>query len=113
MALSVAVAVGDIGDEFVAKVAQRLPGLLPAGDYALEPEGIDAAEAALAWLLGSYRFDRYRTAPQKRARLAVPDGVDVEALSRIARAVALGDFDALHKGLLLAAHSVTFPEANR
>lgn len=67
----------------------KLPGLLPPGAYALE-EGVDLSEAALAWLLGSYRFARYRAAPAGRARLVAPDGVDAAGIARIAAAVAAG-----------------------
>ena len=37
---------------------------LPAGVYALRPEGeLDARLEALGWLMAGYRFDRYRAAP--------------------------------------------------
>ena len=69
----------------------KLPGALPAGDYRLEAaEGVDPAEAALAWLLGSYRFERYRKPGPERPRLVAPDGVDGTRLARIAAAVAHG-----------------------
>ena len=79
----------------------KLPGLLPPGAYRLEAEGIDApAEAALAWLLASYRYDRYRggadengakgAGETKSARLVAPEGVDAAAIVRVARAVAAG-----------------------
>ncbi len=61
---------------------------LPAGDWHLagdlSPE--DAAEATLAWLLGSYRFDRYRpTRPAvPPARLKAPQGVDAARLLAMA-----------------------------
>ncbi|MDR7037165.1 leucyl aminopeptidase [Methylobacterium sp. BE186] len=69
--------------------AGRLPGLLPPGSYRLEG-GIDPAEAALAWLLGSYRFGRYREATGDRPRLVAPDGVNAAEIGRIAGAVAMG-----------------------
>lgn len=61
---------------------------LPAGDWHLDgnlsPE--EADEAALAWLLGQYRFDAYR--PGKPApilpRLKAPQGVDAQRLAIIA-----------------------------
>ena len=70
--------------------AGRLPTLLPPGCYRLEEAGIDPAEAALAWLLGSYRFGRYRAAPGERPRLVAPEGVDAAETGRIAAAVARG-----------------------
>nr|WP_244473730.1 leucyl aminopeptidase family protein [Methylobacterium sp. Leaf112] len=86
-------------------LAGTLAGALPPGTYRLEGTGFDGTEAALAWLLGGYRFTRYRAAvPAGEAvpaggsvpngpalpRLVAPEGVDAEAVSRIAAAVALG-----------------------
>nr|WP_238181981.1 leucyl aminopeptidase family protein [Methylobacterium trifolii] len=70
-------------------LAGKLPGLLPAGRYRLEgaPE---PTESALAWLMGSYRFSRYRTAPSEGARLVAPEGVNAAETGRIAAAVAMG-----------------------
>ena len=69
----------------------KLPAALPAGAYRLEPtEGIDPAEAALAWLLGSCRFERYRKPGEPRPRLVAPDGVEAASIERIAAAVAAG-----------------------
>ena len=67
----------------------RLPGLLPPGTYRLVGAP-NPSEAALAWLLGAYRFTRYRPAKTERPRLVAPDGVDAEEIERIASAVALG-----------------------
>jgi len=66
----------------------RLPGLLPEGIYRL----VDAPAprlAALAFVLGAYRFTRYRKREQGEVRLEVPEGVDGEELSRIVEAVSL------------------------
>ncbi|WP_375464305.1 M17 family metallopeptidase [uncultured Methylobacterium sp.] len=70
-------------------LAGKLPGLLPPGAYALA-DCAEPAEAALAWLLGAYRFERYRKPGPEGARLVAPDGVDAAGIARIARAVALG-----------------------
>lgn len=51
---------------------------LPTGDYRFE-SGLNQAErqeATLAWLLGSYRFDRYKKQSPQKARLVCPNGVD-------------------------------------
>jgi leucyl aminopeptidase len=50
-----------------------LPLRLPEGDYALDARGLglDPAQVALGWALGSYQFDRYRKAARKPARLVV------------------------------------------
>jgi leucyl aminopeptidase len=71
-------------------LAGKLPGLLPPGRYRLAKAPPDADLAALAWLLGAYRFGRYRKGAPEVAALTAPDGVDAEAVGRIARAVALG-----------------------
>ena len=66
-----------------------LPERLPPGDYALEA-GADPAQAALGWMLGAYRFDRYKTAERKaRPVLGLPDGIDRERLIATVEAVFL------------------------
>jgi leucyl aminopeptidase len=71
---------------------------LPAGDWALHG-ALDAGErteAALAWLLSGYRFDRYR--PGKKAvalpRLVCPEGLDP------ARLIAMAEGEALTRDLI-------------
>jgi leucyl aminopeptidase len=66
--------------------AGRLPGALPAGLYRLEG---GSESDALAFLLGSYRFARYKSAPQ-RARLVAPAGMGAARIERVAAAIALG-----------------------
>jgi leucyl aminopeptidase len=66
---------------------------LPHGTYRLEPvpEPAGGANAALAWLLGTYEFARYRKAKNRSLpRLVLPEGVDGADVSRIAEAVFLG-----------------------
>lgn len=62
---------------------------LPPGDWYLAdlPEGLDPQQAALGWLLGQYRFDRYKkpATAARRAALACPPGVDGDRLCAIAR----------------------------
>jgi leucyl aminopeptidase len=67
----------------------RLATTLPTGDYRLAGETGDAALAALGWLLGAYRFERYRKPKPAAARLVLPEGVDGEELSNLAEATAL------------------------
>jgi leucyl aminopeptidase len=58
-------------------LAKAVAGL-PAGNWALEG-GLTPAqkdEAVLAWLLQSYRFDRYHAAKPAEALLRLPEGVD-------------------------------------
>ena len=70
--------------------AGRLATTLPAGVYRFANAPHDPELAALAFLLGLYRFDRYRADPAEPPRLVAPDGVDAPRLEAIARAVALG-----------------------
>ena len=61
---------------------------LPAGSWHFSGDltEADAKEAALAFLLASYRFDRYRPAKAKadQPRLKLPDGLDGEPLLAMA-----------------------------
>ncbi len=66
-----------------------LAGVLPAGTWRFANEPYDLRLAALAFGLGSYRFDRYRRSLPKRAQLMLPQGVDGSELSRVVEAVAL------------------------
>jgi leucyl aminopeptidase len=66
-----------------------LAGLLPAGTYRFANAPSDTRLAALAFALGSYRFSRYRRAPDKMVRLVVPEGIDGAELSHTVEAVAL------------------------
>jgi len=66
-----------------------LVGLLPPGTYRFANAPHDPRLAALAFALGSYQFSRYRKPQERNVRLAVPDGVDGEDLSRIVEAVTL------------------------
>ncbi len=69
---------------------------LPEGAWRLEgalsPD--EAAEAALGWLLASYRFGRYRSAEAPKARLQLPAGVDG------ARVLAMAEAEALTRDLI-------------
>lgn len=78
-------------------LAKAISGL-PEGAWRLEgalgPEGL--TEAALAWLLSAYRFDRYRPGrkPAPQPRLVCPDGVDA------ARLIAMAEGEALTRDLI-------------
>ncbi|WP_221795527.1 leucyl aminopeptidase family protein [Aquisediminimonas sediminicola] len=62
---------------------------LPEGVYRLA-EGIAINDAMLGWLLGQYRFDRYRKPgdPPKERVLLTPEPAKIEAQLGLARAVA-------------------------
>jgi leucyl aminopeptidase len=80
-----------MGDAPMAR-AMPLRGLvarLPAGDYRIseEPAGQDGAQVALAWLLGGYRFGRYKQARDREpVRLAPPAGTNLDEARAIAAA---------------------------
>ncbi len=73
-----------------ASGVRALAAKLPQGTYqiATSPQDITPDEAALAFALGSYRFDRYKKKPDERPRL-VAKGADVAAVRAMAHACAL------------------------
>lgn len=78
---------GDNNDPFIAAAAADK---LPEGEYYFKESfgAAPAARAALGWLLGTYRFDRYKKQKAASARLIAPEGVDVGATARVAAAIA-------------------------
>ena len=78
-----------VGKVFDPMSVRALAAKLPAGLYRLEAEPEGAKTAALAFLLGRYVFDRYKTKERPDVRLVAPDGFDVEEALRIAGACAL------------------------
>ena len=66
-----------------------LPGSLPEGAYHLEASLERTDLATLGWLLGSYRFDRYRKSRKRMPRLVPPSRVDTKDILRQAEAVFL------------------------
>jgi leucyl aminopeptidase len=74
---------GENEDAFgLAAAAEKLPaGLYRLGEV---PAVCGGANAALAWLMGGYGFDRYKKKSARKARLVLPSGVDGEEISRIA-----------------------------
>ena len=77
-----------LGETADVMALRALAAKLPAGDYHLMAEGLDATAAATAFALGSYRFDRYKARGADRARLYVP-GADVDEARSVAHACAL------------------------
>ena len=87
----VLVGLGDAGPAS-AMALRTLAARLPAGDYRIGamPRQIDASQLALAWLIGGYRFARYKQSPETgAARLEAPSGVDIEEIRAVARACEL------------------------
>ncbi|MDQ1154763.1 M17 family metallopeptidase [Brevundimonas sp. SORGH_AS_0993] len=78
------------GRTFDPMMARGLSARLPGGLYRLALEGETAHQAALAFLLGAYVFDRYKARPDRApVRLVAPEGLDAAEVSRIAAACAL------------------------
>jgi len=75
------------GRFFVAKAARSLP----VGTYDIVSglAGRALEEAALGWLLASYRFDRYRSEMPDVAGLVAPAGIDAAKIEAIADGEAL------------------------
>ncbi len=81
-----------VGDGGGAIALRALPGRLQPGLYAFEAReaGPAPAEAALAFALGAYRFDRYKKdRGEAHAQLVCPDGVDLGELRAVSHACAL------------------------
>jgi leucyl aminopeptidase len=66
-----------------------LPGLLPAGSYRFANAPYDTRLAALAFVLGGYRFARYRKRDDRTPMLVAPEAVDAADLARIVEGVTL------------------------
>jgi leucyl aminopeptidase len=84
---SVVLGLGKGGDPLIlAAVSESLPfGVYACGDI---PKEVGGARGALAWVLGMYKFDRYRRSRIARTpKLVVPKGVDAEEVTRIAESV--------------------------
>ncbi|MBW8815125.1 MAG: leucyl aminopeptidase family protein [Caulobacterales bacterium] len=79
-----------LGDGRSPMALRQLPAKLPPGVYRLAgPAGeIGADQAALAFALGSYRYDRYKKAEAERPRL-LAEGADVAEVRQVAHACAL------------------------
>lgn len=79
------------GAGFDPMSARTLAARLPGGFWRLEGvEGAAAHLAALAFLLGGYRFDRYKARPDRpRPRLVAPEGLALEETLNLAAACAL------------------------
>lgn len=66
-----------------------LSARLPKGDYhlATAPNDMAAQTVLVAWAMGHYGFDRYKTLPDRGARLVPPTGTDAKEAASIAEAV--------------------------
>lgn len=67
----------------------RLPDRLPNGLYRLAGDWPDPELMALAWELGVYTFDRYKSNGTPPPQLECPEGVDIERIHAIASGMQL------------------------
>ena len=67
----------------------RLGRELPSGDWTFAPGGYDPHLAALAVMIGSYRFERYRKENSREIRVQLPAGADLARVTREAEGVCL------------------------
>ncbi|WP_413990603.1 leucyl aminopeptidase family protein [Labrys okinawensis] len=65
----------------------KLVTVLPAGTYRFVNSSHDDRLATLGWLLGLYRFNRYRSNDIKALRLIAPDGIVRDEIAGIAESV--------------------------
>jgi leucyl aminopeptidase len=79
-----------LGETPRADTFRGLPAKLPAGVYRIAeaPSDVSADRIALAFALGSYRFDRYKKKDAERPRL-LAEGADVAEVRQVAHACAL------------------------
>jgi leucyl aminopeptidase len=88
------VLLGTGGKDWPAQVpllAGVLASALPEGDYRVASPLPDPELAALAFLAGSYRFTRYKTANAAKAkRLVLPEGASKDQVHALAEAVYFG-----------------------
>ena len=84
--------VGDAQDaQATAMLVGALPAKLPEGKYHIASPVQNPELAVIAWAMGAYRFDYYKTKSNpSHARLKLPASVDAKAVERIAGAVYLG-----------------------
>ena len=89
---AVAQAVLGLGSKPHPMTFGALPAQLPDGIYRLaEAPDRDQAQAILvAFGLGAWQFDNYKTKQRRDAKLVVPPGADLIDASRVVRGVSLG-----------------------
>ncbi len=81
----VLVGTGDDSDPFAAASLARFPG----ATFALGEGWRDPTAATLGFLLGLYRYDSYKSIPERTAKLVAPEGVDAVDVRRVAKGVSL------------------------
>lgn len=88
-AVSAFLGVGELDEASAALAAGSLGRDLPAGNWHFAEEQNNPELAAVALLLGAYRFDRYKSASSRDVRFAVPTGARKADAERIAAGASL------------------------
>jgi leucyl aminopeptidase len=70
-------------------IGGKLARALPAGDWHIETSPISGAVMALAFGMGSYRYESYRNRRPDSPRLVIPADADADAITRTVAAVGL------------------------
>lgn len=85
---AVLLGVGDGSDPFISAAASEK---LPKGTYVFAKlaSADDANLMALGWLLGTYRFDRYKQQKPASACLIAPENADIAGVRRAAGAITM------------------------
>lgn len=78
-----------IGKDDVRLVAGKLASALPKGDWHIANPVSEPDLAALAFLLGGYKFTRYTKKDDAEVTLSMPKGADETDVKRLAKAVML------------------------
>jgi len=79
------IGISDVKDPFAVA---DLPTRLPPGLYSLEGAGVKANFSSLAvgWGLGSYQYNRYKSASREPARLKIPNSANQQRIDEIVAA---------------------------
>jgi leucyl aminopeptidase len=70
-------------------IGGKLARALPAGDWHIETSPISGAVMALAFGMGSYRYESYKKPAPDGPRLVIPADADADAITRTVAAVSL------------------------
>ncbi|MCF6321137.1 MAG: leucyl aminopeptidase family protein [Rhizobiaceae bacterium] len=78
-----------LGNSFAPMDTARLARLLPRGEYRFEYGVTNLDLATLGWCLGAYQFNKYKTMPQRAARLVADKTIDIQSIRSAASATCL------------------------
>lgn len=64
-----------------------LPLTLPEGEYIFELQKKDYSNFAIAWGLGAYQFERYKTPTRKSAQLFIPNQIEQDHIKNTVKSI--------------------------